>query len=147
MKLYVLEPLNAIQMQFVWKCTIRRNRSNWIVYEAPYVCDNQSIGTQTVMDFKICTQSYIIHMLVWVFKIVYIGSQGLVSSLCIHLDFVDFGKCNVWITPKPKFMLTYTCTLLTLFLKFTYIGPQGPESSLKNQLCNKKNFFSDTSTF
>ena len=54
------------------------------------------------------------------------GSQGLVTPICIHR------------TTKSLYILTDTYTLLTSFLKVIYFGPQGLQSSLKNQLYNKK---------
>ena len=61
----VVEPLIATQMQYVSRCTCPHNRSNSILCDNPFVCDNQDAGeTRRVIDLKIGNQYCIIHMLV-----------------------------------------------------------------------------------
>ena len=63
--LHAIEPLIAIRMQFVSKCSFPHNRSNTIICNSPSVCDNQdSGGTQRATNLKIWTQAHMDNMLI-----------------------------------------------------------------------------------
>ena len=90
-QVYVVEPLIVIRRQFVSKCTSPDKRSNSIICESPYVCNNEdSVEIRRTTHFEIFTQAYI--SICWCeLKMVYSGSQGLVPPICIY-DIISLAR-------------------------------------------------------